>query len=379
MRSRKHARPAYLAVEAAEVLELRTLPSATALESLAATGTLSASQASIVSQLAATPNLDVSTVPANGDLNPYGVAIVPVAFAPGGKLHAGDILVSNFNNSTNLQGAGTTIVDIAPDGHQTVFFQGPKGLGLTTALGVLRNGFVLVGSVPTTDGTFSTIKEGSLLILDKNGHIVANLTDKVKLDGPWDLTIFDEGNFAYVFVSNVLNGTVTRLDLGIPPLGNAVHVISSTTIASGYLHRGDPAALAIGPTGLAFDPLHDLLYVASTGNNAIYSISNAAFRSESAGKGKLVFADPHLRGPLGLVLLPDGNLITANGDSINADSTQTSELVEFTPSGKFVGETSIDPGAAGAFGIAAEVTGDDTVFAAVDDNTNTLKVWDFEG
>jgi DNA-binding beta-propeller fold protein YncE len=378
MRSRKHARPAYWAVEAAEVLETRTLLSATALDSLPATGTLSASQASIVSHLAAAPNLDVSTVPANGDLNPYGVAIVPVGFARGGKLHTGDILVSNFNNSGNLQGTGTTIVDIAPDGHQTVFFQGPKGLGLTTALGVLRNGFVLVGSVPTTDGTFSTIKQGSLLILDKNGHIVANLTDKVKLDGPWDLTIFDEGKFAYVFVSNVLNGTVTRLDLAVPPLGNAVHVISSTTIASGYLHRGDSAALAIGPTGLAFDPLHDLLYVASTGDNAIYSISNAAFRSESAGKGNLVFADSHLRGPLGLVLLPDGNLITANGDSTNADPTQTSELVEFTPSGKFVGETSIDPGAAGAFGIALQIRGDTVVFAAVDDNTNTLKVWDFE-
>src|ERR1700721_2546210 len=50
----------------------------------------------------------VSTVPANGDQNPYGVAFVPQNFQTGpGPLKHGDILVSNFNNSQNLQGTGT--------------------------------------------------------------------------------------------------------------------------------------------------------------------------------------------------------------------------------------------------------------------------------
>src|SRR5271165_1061262 len=57
------------------------------------------------------PVRTVSTVPANGDLNPYGVAFVPRHFDRGsGPLKHGDILVSNFNNSSNLQGTGTTIV-----------------------------------------------------------------------------------------------------------------------------------------------------------------------------------------------------------------------------------------------------------------------------
>jgi sugar lactone lactonase YvrE len=374
---RKRARSVPFSVEAAEVLEVRTLLSATALGALANPGATQV-QASIVSHLAATPNFNVSTVPGNGDQNPYGVAFVPNGVATGGKLHAGDILVSNFNNSGNLQGTGTTIVAISPDGHQSLFFQGPKGLGLTTGLAVLKNGFVLVGNVPTADGKFDTIQQGSLLILDKNGHVVANLTDKVKLDGPWDLTVFDQGNFAFVFVSNVLNGTVTRLDLAIPPLGDSVSVLSKTTIGSGYGHRGDPTSLVIGPTGLAFDAANDKLYVASTLDNTIFAISNAAFRQTSAGKGSVVFQDPHLRGPLGLVLLPDGNLITANGDSVNGDPTQPSELVEFTPTGHFVGETSIDPGQGGAFGIAINVQGDHVTFAAVDDNSNSLKIWDFE-
>jgi DNA-binding beta-propeller fold protein YncE len=181
-----------------------------------------------------------------------------------------------------------------------------------------------------------------------------------------------------VFVSNVLNATITRLDLAIPPFGDSVSVLSMTTIGSGYGHRGDPANLVIGPTGLAFDALHDKLFVASTLDNTILAISNAAFRQTSAGKGSVVFQDPHLRGPLGLVLLPDGNLITANGDAVNGDPTQPSELVEFTPTGHFVGETSIDPGQAGAFGIAINVQGDNVTFAAVDDNSNSLKIWDFE-
>jgi hypothetical protein len=40
-----------------------------------------------------------SAVPGNGDVNPYGVAIVPVTQ---GALVKGNMLVSNFNNSANL-------------------------------------------------------------------------------------------------------------------------------------------------------------------------------------------------------------------------------------------------------------------------------------
>ena len=46
-----------------------------------------------------------SAVPPNGDVNPYGVAVVPVTM---GALVANSVLVSNFNNSANLQGTGTT-------------------------------------------------------------------------------------------------------------------------------------------------------------------------------------------------------------------------------------------------------------------------------
>jgi hypothetical protein len=323
--------------------------------------------------------LSAPTVPSNGDVNPYGVAFVPNGFAEGGPLHVGDILVSNFNNGKNLQGTGTTIVDISPTGQQKPFFQGssaPGALGLTTALGVLKAGFVLVGSVPTVDGSSNTIQApGSLLILNGQGKVVMTLSSSALLDGPWDLTIHDQGDQAQVFVSNVLSGTVTRVDFKNLEAGNPV-VVSETQIASGYLFRPDPSALVVGPTGLAYDAAADILYVASTGDNVIFAIAHALTRTTDAGEGTVVFKDhKHLHGPLALTLTPNGDLITANGDAVNPDPKQPSELVEFTPEGRFVAQLSVDSASGSAFGLALASSENQIHFAAVDDNLNTLDIW----
>ena len=325
----------------------------------------------------------VTTVPANGDQNPYGVAFVPSGFPSGGTLSPGDILVSNFNNSANQQGTGTTIVDIKPNGAESLFFQGPSApgqVGLTTALGILKSGFVIVGNVPATydsQGNLVSVGQGSLTILNSNGKVVTTISDNALLDGPWDLTINDQGSQAQVFVSNVLSGTVTRIDLKIPNGGNPI-VESETQIASGYLHSPNSMALVVGPTGLAYNPKNGTLYVASTGDNEIFAIPNAVTRTSDDGKGSVVFDNANLRGPLGLVLAPNGDLITANGDAVNADPTQPSELVEFTPGGKFVGEFSIDPILGSAFGLAVTDVGGLLRLAAVDDTTNSLDVWTFK-
>ncbi len=273
-------------------------------------------------------------------------------------------------------------MSVTPGGQTSVFFQGPStpgSLGLTTALGVLRRGFVLVGSVPTIDGTSATVQApGQLLVLDRNGQQVTALTDPDLLDGPWDLTVVEEGPHSAVFVSNVLSGTVTRLDLRISRDGNRVVVESKTQIASGYLTRTDPAALLVGPTGVAYSRERDILYVASTGDNAVFAIPRARHRSSDAGMGNLVYKDDvHLHGPLALALAPNGNLITANGDAVNPDPTQASELVEFTPSGQFVAQMPVDSSgqAGGAFGIAVSAVDDKIRVAAVDDIFNTVKVW----
>src|SRR5215472_6167625 len=129
------------------------------------------------------PILSVSTDSGNGDGNPYGVAFVPVGFPPGGPLRAGDVLVSNFNSGsalgtgTGFQGTGTTIGQIKQSGGPAaLFFGGTPPLGLTTALGVLKAGFVLVGNLPTTDCSCHTIGQTSLLIIDRHGKFEETIT-----------------------------------------------------------------------------------------------------------------------------------------------------------------------------------------------------------
>ena len=143
-----------------------------------------------------------STVPGNGDLNPYGVAQIKRTT---GKLRAGHILVSNFNNSGNFQGEGSTIVDVAPDGSGVSLFATlspatlhgscPGGIGLTTALVVLKEGWVIVGSLPTsTQGTVFT-GSGCLIVLDSMGNAVETFYGSL-IYGPWDMPAFesDHGN-----------------------------------------------------------------------------------------------------------------------------------------------------------------------------------------
>jgi hypothetical protein len=324
-----------------------------------------------------------STVPSNGDVNPYGVAIVP---ASSGNLVQGHILVSNFNNSANLQGTGTTIVDIAPNGATTLFawidattLPGPcpGGVGLTTALVALRAGWVVVGSLPTTDGMSDTAQAGCLIVLNNVGTVVETISSDL-INGPWDMTALDMGGTADLFVTNVLNGTVAgngglvdegtviRINLAFPTAGMPV-VESTTTIGSGFPERTDPAALVIGPTGLGLAP-DGTLYVADSLENRIASIANAANLTSTAGIGVTVFQGPHLSDPLGLTVRPsNGDILTVNGNN--------GLLVETSAAGALVATRLLDasgtpPGSGALFGLATTPQG----LYFVDDASNTLKL-----
>ena len=102
-----------------------------------------------------------STVTDNGDLNPYAVVVAPTS---AGRIQKGDVLVDNFNNLSNLQGTGTTIIDYNPATKATTLIanlpqhapQCPGGTGLTTAMTMLKSGWIIVGSTPSTDDTTQT-------------------------------------------------------------------------------------------------------------------------------------------------------------------------------------------------------------------------------
>jgi DNA-binding beta-propeller fold protein YncE len=161
----------------------------------------------------------------------------------------------------------------------------------------------------------------------------------------------------------------------VTPTG--VTIASATVIASGYSVAANNAALVLGPTGLAYDPVFDVLFVASTNDNMIFAVPHAGHATGSHGTGFVAVNDPHLRGPLALALAPDGDLLTANGDAVNADPTQPSELVEFTRNGRFVRQFNVDSGQGGAFGLnLARLSAVLTRFAFVDDVTNEIVVVD---
>jgi DNA-binding beta-propeller fold protein YncE len=150
----------------------------------------------------------------------------------------------------------------------------------------------------------------------------------------------------------------------------------STVIATGYQHRGDGSAFAVGPTGLVFDPRADVLYVASTEDNAVYAVQDAIRTGGATGTGAVIYADAtHLHGPLGMAMAPNGDLMVANSDVINSDPSQPSEIVEFTEKGEFVKELSVDPAQGGSFGLAVNLSGRVATFAAVDDNAASLLIW----
>jgi hypothetical protein len=353
---------------------------AAALACLLGAGAVLAADDAFLPQSVRPVNTVPSTGPSAGDQNPYGVAFVPPGFPSGGPLNPGDILVSNFNAASNLQGSGTTIMDVpaippSPQGTGvSIFFQGTAPLGLTTALNILRSGFVLVGNFPSPDGSCLDASPGSILVIDKMGNLSSTITGSA-IQGPWDSALFDEGGKAKFFVANGLSGTVIRLDLTVDPV-KGVTVTKTTQIASGYMHMCDPVTFVDAPTGLVYDPRIDVLYVASTEDNAVYAVSDAADRTQDGGIGRLVYTDAkHLHGALGMAMAPNGHLLVSNNDAINADPSQPSEIVEFTVGGKFVKQISVDPTQGGSFGLAVQTTGQTAKFAAVDDVTSLFLVW----
>jgi hypothetical protein len=294
--------------------------------------------------------------PAMGDVNPYGVAVVPRS---SGELRRGDVLVSNFNNAANQQGTGSSIVDFS-GGSVKTFAVVPQptatpAVGLTTALVALRSGYVIVGSLPAPAGASSAAGAGALSILNSRGRVVETLSGG-DINGPWDMTALDRGRTVVLFVTNVLNGTVAaggasvdrgtivRIRLTVPRHAAPI-VASEDVIARGFIEHTDPNALVIGPTGLGLGS-HGILYVADSARNRLAAIPEALTRTSALGGGGVtVSTGGALNDPLGVAIAPGGDVLSANG----ADG----RIVETTPAGNQVAtKVLVDPGAGDLFGLA---------------------------
>jgi hypothetical protein len=334
-----------------------------------------------------------SLVSDNGDLNPYAVVVAPVT---AGKIQKDDVLVDNFNNISNLQGTGTTIVDYRPATKQTTLFsklpqklaECPGGVGLTTAMTMLKSGWVIVGSTPSTDGTTATKGDGCVIVLDPEGKMVAAWSGPT-INGPWgNMAVVDNGSTATLFISmagfglpgpdkidpatgfpvRVHQATVLRLELEIAD-GKPPVLVRQTVVADGFSQRADRDNFLLGPTGLALGA-DGTLYVTDGLDNLIVAIPDALTRTTSAGTGRVVTQGGLLSWPLAMVYTPQGHLLVCNG--------KDGQVVEIDPlAGKQIYSQWIDsdqaqspPGNGDLFGIA--LTPDGQGFYYVEDDVNAL-------
>ena len=319
------------------------------------------------------------TVPRNGDVNPYGIVVVPRS---SGALVRNDVLISNFNDKENLQGTGTTIVEVSPTGNLTLFSQlkasevpeCPGGVGLTTALTILPDNYVVVGSLPSRDGSAATSSPGCLIVLDPHGHPVETIAGK-PINGPWDMTAASFFSFTDLFVSNVLNGTVEHgeettlggtvvrltLETGMP---GPPRLVAENVVATGFPEKTNEAAFVLGPTGLALNQF-GTLFVADTAADRIAAVPFAALRFTPAPNGGLtVTSKGSLASPLGMTLAPNGNILTANGGN--------GDIVETTPFGFQFPPVDTGAGEGGLFGLT--LTPEQRGVYFVNDVENTLEV-----
>lgn len=317
--------------------------------------------------------------PANGDLNAHGIALIPSTVD---SLVKGNFLVSHFNNSQNLPGTGTSIVQISPGGDMRLFAQiDPAklpgkcdgGVGLT-GLAVLRSGWVIAGSLSTSDGQLKTARPGCLIVLDSRGQVVETIASDL-INGPWSLALSENSFYASLFVSNVLNGPVAKngqaakqgsvVRINLATIGEPLpRVVSQTVVASGFIEEPDPKGLITGPSGLAATQ-NGTLYIADAAANRIAAVPDAVLRITSAGTGDTIIRGGSIRVPSGLALTPNGHILVVNAVD--------GHLVEVTPSGSQIDEKAIDAIGSGdhtLFGLA--ITRDGVYF--LNDGDDALNI-----
>lgn len=280
------------------------------------------------------------TMAEDGDHNPYRVARVKRSV---GNLKEGHILVGNFNKNAEVQNKRAIIADVAPDGTVAVFSRinpetvtasCPGGIGMTTSLVVLRDGWVIVGVMPSD---CEQPAGGCLVVLNEFGKAVDTFSGAL-INGPWDLAAYESEEETRLFVTNVLIRTtgedgrsmreanVVRINLGTGK-SRVPRIASMTIVASGFQENTGPAGFATGPTGLGLSPECDnneynncdhgenrkqVLYIVDSLSNRIALIPDAINRTASAGIGVTISMGGSLNDPRGLVIAPNGHLLTAN-------------------------------------------------------------------
>src|SRR6185312_14195537 len=128
-----------------------------------------------------------------------------------------------------------------------------------------------------------------------------------------------------------------------------------------------------GPTGLGL-AANGTLYIADTVNSRILVVQNALKRNDALNASQHILSTGgSLNGELGLIIAPNGDILTVNGNDGN--------LTEITPAGVQIAtkqlsntvNTGTPPGAGCLFNLALVPIGTGLYF--VDDCTNQLNIF----
>jgi sugar lactone lactonase YvrE len=275
-------------------------------------------------------------------------------------------VICNFNDVTNVEGTGTTIVALHP----------------------------VVGSRPTRVAQDPSLKGCDALTLDPNDTIytAAYLSNLAPIVNPSGAVLTTNANKAWsgpwgaiysgtsgpfgsssVFESNANSGTLARMDVKNGTVTNV------ETIVTGFQpNTGVPGSI-LGPAGLTYDASSDTLYVVDSGANRLLAFAKAStipaggivvsgngFGGTAAAAARIVYAGAPLNAPISAALLANGNIAVGN--------TGDNNMFEFTPSGSLLATRLVDNGPTGAiFGIVATgTTAANEKIYFNDDNTNSV-------
>jgi hypothetical protein len=305
--------------------------------------------------------------PKFGQLNPYGLTVAPVT---SGDFKKGDLVVCNFNDKKNVQGTGFTIVALHPKpGSKPLLVSSSKTLVGCDALALSSGDDIWAAAFSADDNP----------IISSGGALEGNIKGK-PFEHPFG-QIFAQptGGSPAFYETNAADGTVVRINLGSK--------FTYDVIAKGFaVNHGVPGSI-LAPSGLAYKPKGDILYVVDGTNNTVVAFSHVTkipnggvivepggktFKGPSASHAHLLWAGAPLDGPISSALLFNGNLVVGN----TLNPTGHNVMVEMSPTGKVLDTDNVDKGAAGAiFGmVATGTTAADTKLYFNDDNNNDLMV-----
>ncbi|MGC1380967.1 MAG: hypothetical protein WA814_08090 [Candidatus Baltobacteraceae bacterium] len=322
---------------------------------------------SILKQLTKEAVIGSTVDPTFHQLNPYGLTVAP---ATAGDFTAGDLVVCNFNAKSNVQGTGFTIVALHP-------MPGSKPKLVSSSKTLLGCNALALG--PADDIWAAAFSANDNPVLSASGKLEVNIKGK-PFDRPFGQIFAQPTSASPAFYeSNAGNGTIVRINLG--------STFTYDVIAKGFaVNHGKPGSI-FGPSGLAYDPNGDQLYIVDGTNNTVVAFSNVStipsggivvekggmtFKGPSAADARLVFAGTPLDGPISSALLFNGNVVIGNTSNPSGQNI----MVELTPQGKVLDVRNVDKGASGSiFGMVATGTSAaDTKLYFNDDNHNDLRV-----